>query len=84
MEMVKIGNYHVTYQRQGNDRNGNPIFLVNVFHQYYPCGNNSEWVYGNYNYTISTQQKKRLDKYGNIRIQSYNIEDSINRIIKSL
>ena len=26
-----VKSYLVAYQRQGNDRNGNPIYIVNVF-----------------------------------------------------
>lgn len=62
----------VTIQRQGNDRNGNPIYLVNIF--------NGSCLSVNYNYKAD----RKLDKYGNLRIQSYNIDASVQNIIDHL
>lgn len=80
MELIQISGYFVTYQRQGNDRNGNPVYLVNVFSNY--NGTGEHWY--NVNYSDKQKHGRRLDKYGNIRIQSYNIEQSIKDIISTL
>ena len=64
--------YLVTIQRQGNDRNGNPIYLVNIF--------DGSCLSANYNYKAD----RKLDKYGNIRLQSYNVDASVQAIINSL
>jgi hypothetical protein len=69
MELIEYKNYFVTYQRQGNDVNGNPIYLVNVFERY---GN--YWQNANF---VKFKATNKLDKYGNIRIKSYNIIDDI-------
>lgn len=82
MELIQINGYFVTCQRQGNDRNGNPIFLVNVFKSLYTDGLNPFFKTGFYN--CNAQTRRSLDKYGNIRIQSYNIEQSIKDIISKL
>ena len=34
MELIEYKNHFITYQRQGNDVNGNPVYLVNVFEIY--------------------------------------------------
>ena len=62
----------VTIQRQGNDRNGNPIYLVNIF--------DGSCLSVNYNYRTG----RKMDKYGNLRIQSYNIDASVQNIINQL
>jgi len=64
--------YLVTTQRQGNDRNGNPIYLVNIF--------DGSCLSVNYNYKAD----RKLDKYGNLRIQSYNIDASVQNMIDQL
>lgn len=64
--------YLVAYQRQGNDRNGNPIYIINIFD-----GNN---ITINLNYKTD----RRRDKYGNIKITSYNIDNTIQSIIDNL
>lgn len=63
----------VVYQRQGNNRNGNPIYIINIFNL---SADNL------YNYNIHTG--RRLDKYGNIKITSYNIDSTIQSIINEL
>ena len=64
--------YLVTVQRNGNDKNGNPIYLINIFD-----GTNLDI---NYNCMAG----RKLDKYGNIRIQSYNVDASVQSIINQL
>lgn len=69
MHIITIKDYTITYQRQGNDRNGNPIYIINVFQD-------------GYNVNFKTDSKK--DKYGNIKLTSYNIDDTIQSIINSI
>lgn len=68
----KVKSFLVVYQRQGNDRNGNPIYIINVF--------------DGDNITINLNHKtdKRMDKYGNIKLTSYNIDNTIQSIINDL
>ena len=90
MELVQYNNdFFYTYQRNGNDRNGNPIYKVNIFKKYYPCStgtmdNAKNYVYSNYNYTVASMQKRRLTKENELRLQSYNIQDDVENIIKRL
>ena len=85
MELIQYNNdFFYTYQRNGNDRNGNPIYKVNVFKKYFPCKNTTEFVYANYNCTIAHEQKRRLTKENDLRLQSYNIQADIERIIERL
>ena len=72
MELMQLKeNLIVTYQRQGNNKNGNPIYIVNFFQK---IGDN--WV--NINYSIPN--RPRLDKYCNFRLTSYNIEETVKYI----
>lgn len=79
MEMVKIVKngieYFCTYQRQGNDRNGNPLYIVNIFRM---------TESGKYFYTMNPALNRRLDKYGNLKFTSYNILYDIDHILNSL
>lgn len=90
MELVQYNNdFFYTYQRNGNDRNGNPIYKVNIFKKYYPCStgtmtNTKNYVYSNYSYTIAQNQNRRLTKENDLRLQSYNIKADIERIIDRL
>ena len=90
MELVQYNNdFFYTYQRNGNDRNGNPIYKVNIFKKYYPCStgtmdNAKNHVLSNYNCTIASMQKRRLTKENELRLQSYNIKSDIENIIKRL
>lgn len=68
----KVKSFLVVYQRQGNDRNGNPIYIINIFD-----GNN---ITINLNYKTD----RRRDKYGNIKTISYNIDSTIQSIINEL
>ena len=74
MELIEYKNHFITYQRQGNDVNGNPVYLVNVFEIYKPD------VYENITFS-RFRTKYHMDKYGNIRIKSYNIQQEIKEII---
>ena len=74
MELIKITtkngiDLQVTYQRQGNDKNGNPICILNVFK------NN-----GTYNFNVNYLSDRKKDKYNNIKIQSYSIDKDIQYI----
>lgn len=86
MELVQYNNdFFYTYQRNGNDRNGNAIYLVNVFKVYLPCSthgmnNTANYIYCNYNYTIANMQKRRLVK-NELRLQSSNIQADVENII---
>ena len=71
MELQKIGNYFIVTQRQGNDKNGNPIYIINVF--------DSDFININYKF-----DRYRLDKYGNIKLTSYNIGDTIKYMFNTL
>lgn len=87
MELIKYNkNIYVTYQRQGNDKNGNPLYIINVFKRYDSTGNDDikkENAYVNMNYTLLNDKYiSRLDKYSNIKCQTYNIEDTIIRLCK--
>ena len=64
--------YLVSTQRCGNDKNGNPIYIVNIF--------NGSSLAINYNNATG----RRLDKYGNLRIRSYNIDSDVQHIIDNL
>lgn len=77
MEIIVNENTICTYQRQGNDKNGNSIYLVNIFKNY---GENN-WQNVNY---VKFYKKKRLDKYNNIRMQSYSIEADCKNLIENM
>ena len=68
----EVKHYLVVSQRNGNDRNGNPIYIVNIF--------DAEKLYLNYNYSTG----RKLDKYGNIRMVSYSLDADIQSIINNL
>ena len=90
MELIQYNNdFFYTYKRNGNDRNGNPIYKINIFKKYYPCSigtmdNTINYVYSNYNCTIAHEQKRKLTKENDLRLQSYNIKADIERIIERL
>lgn len=73
MNLLRLNGFFVAYNRNGNDTNGNPIYLVNFF-------DSENGRFYNCNY----RQKRKLDKYGNIRIQSYNIDDSIQQLLNEI
>lgn len=73
MNLLRMGIYYICYQRQGNDKNGNPIYLINVFE----CENDRF-------YNCNFKQSRKSDKNGNIRIQSYNIGDTITRLLDEI
>ena len=81
MEMVKIVKngieYLCTYQRQGNDKNGNPLYIVNIFQW------NDENISIHFN-KLNFETNRRLDKYGNLKFTSYNILYDINYILQKL
>ena len=66
MELIKINNdFFGTWQRQGNDKNGNPIYIVNIFKIY--ADDNVQ----NITYVIASKVGRQLDKYGNIKLKCY-------------
>ena len=71
MNILKKEGYLIAYQRQGNDRNGNPIYILNFFDdtELYNC-----------NYKINVKK----DKHGNIKTTSYCINDTIDYYIKKI
>lgn len=68
----EVSYYLVAVQRNGNDKNGNPIYLINIF--------NGNKLFISYNFASG----RKLDKYGNIRLSSYNIDSTIQNIINQL
>lgn len=70
MNILKKGNILIVYQRQGNDKNGNPIFIINFFDE----------SMHNINYKIDVKK----DKYNNIKIQSYNINIDTEYLINKI
>lgn len=81
MEMVKIVKngleYFCTYQRQGNDKNGNPIYIVNIFRW-------NEKTQTCHFDKLNFETERRLDKYGNLKFTSYNILYDIDYILQKL
>jgi hypothetical protein len=74
MELYFINGYYITIQRQGNDRNGNPLYIVNIFQKV-----DNSFI------NINNQQSRyKLDKYNNIKLTSYNIMNDINSIINQI
>ena len=65
----------VTYQRQGNDKNGNPIYIINIFEK-----SGYKNFHNNITYFVAERNNIKLDKYNNIKIQSYNINADIQYI----
>lgn len=74
MELYNYKNFIFTVQRHGNDKNGNPIFLVNIFKK--DNIYNINWLFG------------KVDKKGNLRCKYYgnlpelvkkNIDDYIKK-----
>lgn len=73
MNLLRLKGFFVTYLRSGNDKNGNPVYLINFF-------DSENGRFYNCNY----RQSRKLDKQGNIKVQSYCIEDNINSILKEI
>lgn len=74
MELIKITTkqgieLQVAYQRQGNDKNGNPIYIVNVFK-----------FNGTYNFNVNYLSGRGKDKYNNIKMQSFCVDRDIQYI----
>ena len=72
MKQVKFNNEVITvcYSREKNDRNGNPIYHISVF------SNGS-------NVTVDYSKIYKVNKSGYIRVQTYNIDKTIEDLIKS-
>lgn len=70
MELKQYNGYYATFQRQGNDKNGNPIYIINIFDNDF--------------YNVNWKVDKRKDKYNNIKVTTYNIDDTIKNIIDNL
>ena len=69
--------FYYTYQRQGNDKNGNPLYIINIF---YDCGASDKMSFINMN----CRTERHLDKYGNIKRQSYCIDSDIEYMIEKI
>ena len=66
MELIKINDtFFGTWQRQGNDKNGNAIYIVNIFEIY------SDDNVQNITYILASKAGRQLDKYGNIKLKCY-------------
>lgn len=77
--------YCYTYQRNGNDVNGNPIYLINIYEIKYRKLNptphsETEISYHNVNYLSD----RRKDKHDNIIFKSYSIDTEIEYIIRQI
>ena len=84
MELIKVMTktgieLRATYQRQGNDKNGNPIYIINIFKK-----SGYKNFYNNITYFVAERDNIKLDKYGNIRVSSYDIGGTIQNIINQL
>ena len=72
-ELKQYKQYHYTFSRCGNDPNGNPIYLVNVY------------IFNSGRYeNINMLTGRKRDKYENIRMQSYNVDSDIHYMIDIL
>ena len=89
MELINITTktdieLQVTYQRQGNDKNGNPIYIINIFKESSYKNFNHDNFYNNITYFIAERNNIKLDKYNNIKIRSYNINADIQYLCNSI
>ena len=80
MELIKVTTktgieLRATYQRQGNDKNGNPIYIINIFKK-----SGYKNFYNNITYFVAERNNIKLDKYNNIKIQSYDVDRDIQYI----
>jgi hypothetical protein len=74
MELKYINGYYITVQRNGNNVNGNPVYLINFF-------DNDLF---NINGSITQKQVRKLDKNSNIKIVSANVNNAVERILTQL
>lgn len=72
MKQVKYNNEVITvcYSREKNDRNGNPIYSISVFDN-------------GLNITVNFNKSYRVNKNGYMRVQTYDINKTIEDLIKS-
>ena len=89
MELIKILNnqnvkLQVIYQRQEKKKNGNPLYIINIFKESSYKKFNHDNFYNNITYFVAIQKKIKLDKYNNIKIQSYNINADIQYLCDSI
>ena len=77
MNLLEVGVYIVAYVRTGNDRNGNPVYLINVFKDINDRGVKKY-------YSINYRSTRKLDRNGSIRVTSYNIDDTIKMILSDI
>lgn len=72
MKQIKFNNDIITvcYSRERNDKNGNPIYHISVFDN---CSN----------ITVNYSNSYKVNKDGYIRIQTYDIDKTIETLIKS-
>jgi hypothetical protein len=74
MELKYINGYYITIQRNGNNVNGKPIYLLNFFDNKMSHSNSC----------IAQKTGKKLDKNNNIKIVSYNADNDIRYIFNQL
>ena len=76
MDLIKHKNYFISISSQGNDINGNGIYLINVFKK----------INNDYLHNINIELKQKTDKYNNIRKKGYKdiIVQSLKKDINKL
>ena len=79
LELRNINDYIVASERVKNDTNGNPIYQISIFK--INCDSS-----GLEYYTNCTNQQKygKIDKNGILKIQAFNICDSLKFIIDTM
>ena len=76
MDLIKHKNYFISISRQGNDIDGNGIYLINVFKK----------INNDYLRNINIELNQKTDKYNNIRKKGYKdiIVQSLKKDINKL
>ena len=80
MKIFEYNDFLATYIRQGNDKNGNPIFLVNIFQKCSNIRDKTNYYWDNINNLI---KDRTTDKNGNIRIKTSDIVSIIKTMINN-
>ena len=70
MEMLKYKNIYCTYLKQGNTKNGNPIYILNFFKLV-----DDEYI------NINHKFKEQKDSKNNVKVSSYNIDQHIEFLV---
>ena len=80
MKILEYNDFLITYIRQGNDKNGNPIYLVNIFKSCYNIKDKTNYYWDNINYLM---KNRTTDKNGNIKIKTSDIISIIKTMINN-